>query len=115
MPSTPEPFSTTRRTVAKGTAAALVGAAAAQLASGSTAAPAGADARSLQISCTIADLEARPVWSDTLVVLVLGYHAIDDGGGGLFYWDPQSNAATDGGTVFASMQSATGRWLRLDF
>ncbi len=43
--------------------------------------------------------------------LVLGYHRPGDGGGGSFVWDPASQAAADGGLVFAGSGQA-GRWIR---
>jgi hypothetical protein len=47
-------------------------------------------------------------------VLVLGYHAPGDLGGGLFYWDPASVADDDGGTVLMhSASTGPGRWRRL--
>jgi hypothetical protein len=109
-------MSTTRRTVAKGAAAALVGAAAAHLASAQQPVVLPTD-RPISVSLTIAALLARPVPRATLVALVLGYNAVNDGGGGLFYWDAQSTATANGGTVFKSNNSrlgAAGRWLRLD-
>jgi hypothetical protein len=46
------------------------------------------------------------------VVTVLGHHVAGDGGGGTFYWDPDSGAPPDGGTCFAPRQQI-GRWLRV--
>src|SRR5579871_1823058 len=45
-------------------------------------------------------------------VLVLGYYAPGDGGGGIFVWNSTSMAPPDGGMIFVSNNSPTGRWLR---
>jgi hypothetical protein len=45
------------------------------------------------------------------VITVPGYHNIDDGGGGIFYWDSASSEAPNYGTIF--LTSTTGRWKRL--
>ncbi len=46
--------------------------------------------------------------------VVLGYHAKGDGGGGIFYWDPTSSAADDGGLVIEpNNHIGNGRWLRM--
>ena len=47
------------------------------------------------------------------VVLLLGYHRIGDGGGGLFRWAPDSVADDNGGAVIAVAGVATGRWTRV--
>ncbi len=47
-------------------------------------------------------------------ILVLGYHAAGDGGGGLFRWDAASTAADNLGTIITPTAApATGRWIRL--
>ena len=48
------------------------------------------------------------------VVTALGYNEIGDGGGGLFYWFPNSTSVVDNGIYFKdSAGSATGRWTRI--
>ena len=44
-------------------------------------------------------------------VLVEGYYAIGDGGGGLYYWSGSSTASDNGGTIIAPNAGGTGRWL----
>lgn len=46
-------------------------------------------------------------------VFVSGYASQNDGGGGFFYWDAQSTAADNGGTVIQATGVATGRWIRV--
>ncbi|MGC4079571.1 MAG: hypothetical protein QM702_21520 [Rubrivivax sp.] len=43
------------------------------------------------------------------IVVVQGYYAVGDGGGGIFYWK-SSGLTTDGGTIFAA---SNGFWVRL--
>jgi hypothetical protein len=47
------------------------------------------------------------------VAEVLGYYAINDGGGGEFYWDAGSTATDNGGTIIQATGVPTGRWLRI--
>ena len=42
-------------------------------------------------------------------VLVEGYYAIGDGGGGLYYWSGSSTASDNGGTIIAPNAGGTGR------
>ena len=44
---------------------------------------------------------------------VSGYYAQGDGGGGNFYWNSTSTATANGGTIIASDEGGTGRWLRI--
>jgi hypothetical protein len=45
---------------------------------------------------------------------VLGYHVPGDGGGGLFWWDPECRDADNAGTIIASDPiPASGRWRRM--
>ena len=48
-------------------------------------------------------------------VLVLGYHNPGDRGGGVFQWQPNSTATTDGGRYLISSNSSSpsGRWIRM--
>jgi len=48
----------------------------------------------------------------SVMAMVTGFTTAGDGGGGLFYFDPDSSATADGGIVFAP-DSGTGRWIRL--
>src|SRR5258708_27907648 len=47
------------------------------------------------------------------IVLMQGWHAANDGGGGVLVWNAGSVAAVDGGTIFAVTGIATGRYFRL--
>lgn len=63
---------------------------------------------------SIAALTALPKsgLTDDDYVIVKGYYAPNDGGGGLFQWDAASTATANIGTVFAADEGGTGRWLR---
>jgi hypothetical protein len=45
--------------------------------------------------------------------LVGGFAAPNDGGGGVFYWDPSVSTGDDGGTVIVPTGSTSGRWVRV--
>ncbi len=63
----------------------------------------------------IADLRAFNPSSPPygLTVALRGYSTPGDGGGGSFYWNPNSAAADDGGSVIKPTSvSGSGRWLR---
>lgn len=62
------------------------------------------------IVSTIADLRLTN-GGDT--VLVKGYYADGDGGGGDFYWDSTSTETDNGGTIIKATAITTGRWKRL--
>lgn len=47
------------------------------------------------------------------VVIARGCVSVGDGGGGIFYWDPKSTAADDGGLVIQPSGVTTGRWKRI--
>jgi len=110
-----------RRSFARGAVAALTGASIASLVPSTVASQATTVAPlvglikpgGLLIVDTIVELEALKVGNQRRAALVLGHGSLNDGGGGLFFWDPTSSAPADGGTVFISSQSATGRWIRL--
>ena len=112
-----EQVSATRRVLGMGAAAALVGAGIASLAGPLPAdqAPVSNSGHThpLKVFDTIAAMVASRI-AEPRLALVLGYSAVNDGGGGLFLWDAQSAANPDGGTVFRSARKPTGRWLRLD-
>lgn len=63
---------------------------------------------------SIADLKALDVSAipDKMQVMVGGYYAHGDGGGGQFYYDAGSSDADNGGTIFAPTVGS-GRWLRV--
>jgi hypothetical protein len=58
----------------------------------------------------IADLRAAT--PTDLPIQVLGYHTINDEGGGLFYWVADDITPEDFGHVFASSSGNVGRWHR---
>jgi hypothetical protein len=60
---------------------------------------------------TMADLNALLGSDDGDVRTVLGYHAVDDGGGGLFRYDGALSTTDNGGTIIAP-NSGGGRWIR---
>lgn len=69
---------------------------------------------------TIADLKklgpnkAATIQSANNYVQVLGYFEPGDGGGGSFYWDPDSTASANGGTVISmAANKGSGRWRRI--
>lgn len=47
------------------------------------------------------------------VVVVGGYRAPGDGGGGIFYWDATMSTGDNGGTIIVPTGSITGRWKRV--
>lgn len=49
---------------------------------------------------------------DEAEIFVRGYRRSGDGGGGEFYWDPMSDEAEDGGTIFRVQGVPLGRWKR---
>lgn len=62
---------------------------------------------------TVDDLKAL-VGGSSPMVQTLGYSAVNDGGGWLFYWDSDSSASDDGGMVIQpDSLPATGRWIGL--
>lgn len=63
---------------------------------------------------TIAELRALPEPTDHTLVVVLGYYAVNDGGGGQFVWDPDYAGADEGGLIIEpSTAPLLGRWRRL--
>ena len=60
---------------------------------------------------TIAALKALTVTYNS--VLVLGYYAPGDGGGGIFRWNGADVTADNGGTVIIPNSGGTGRWNRI--
>jgi hypothetical protein len=64
-------------------------------------------------AATISDLLAIPTPGDGQTVIVQGYYQRGDGGGGSFYWDAASTAPTNRGTMFASRNGGSGRWMRI--
>jgi hypothetical protein len=67
----------------------------------------------VRVVSSVADLKNIAGLSDGLYVYLPGYRQRDDGGGGMFRWDSTSVLADNGGTVLASNESSTGRWLRV--
>src|SRR4029079_7975049 len=51
--------------------------------------------------------------SNNTVAEVLGYLAIGDKGGGIFYYDSSSSATNDNGTIISPDSPTTGRWIRI--
>jgi hypothetical protein len=62
---------------------------------------------------SMAALRALAATAGTSFAVVQGYYQPDDGGGGLFYWNPDSTETDDGGTVIASTGASVGRWKRV--
>ncbi|WP_372006306.1 glycosyl hydrolase family 28-related protein [Tistrella mobilis] len=62
---------------------------------------------------TISDLKALAVTSSGMEVEVLGYHAVADGGGGLFAWRAGATATDDGGLWIESTVATGGLWQRI--
>lgn len=60
-----------------------------------------------------ATLKARAGTRTGQQMIVAGYAAVGDGGGGLFVWDQASTATSDDGLVVAVTGVATGRWFRI--
>jgi len=60
---------------------------------------------------SIADLKNYSI-STNESVNVLGYYYKNDGGGGIFYFNSSLNLTPNGGTIFQSNLSSTGRWIR---
>lgn len=52
--------------------------------------------------------------ADGQQVMVRGYHAGTDVGGGCFVWDSSSTEQENGGTIFAADDADEGRWKRVD-
>jgi parallel beta-helix repeat protein len=50
--------------------------------------------------------------NSTPAVIVGAYAVPNDGGGGIFYWDPTSSADDNGGTIVVPRASTHGRWIR---
>jgi len=46
-------------------------------------------------------------------ILVSGYYADGDGGGGVFYWDSASVETDNNGTIIKATATTTGRWKRI--
>lgn len=65
---------------------------------------------------TVADLTAlvKATLTDQEIRYVHWRTTKGDGGGGLFYWDEGSTAATNLGTIFQADAGGAGRWMRLD-
>lgn len=62
---------------------------------------------------TIANLKNVANPTAYVVVEVLGYYTPNDGGGGEFYWDPNSTLTANDGTVLLNNNNPNGRILRL--
>ena len=113
----PTPGGTSRRSLTRGALAALAGVAALGASSAqaqSTKRKLGCIGERIDIVDSIQRLIDAPVGAARRVALVLGYSVLNDGGGGFFLWDPSGTQAADGGTVFRSTVSPTGRWIRLE-
>ena len=62
----------------------------------------------------VVQLASYPAPSSRAVVVVDGYNAAGDGGGGTFVWKASDTRADDGGTIIAVTGIATGRWNRIN-
>lgn len=47
------------------------------------------------------------------LTFVAGYHSLNDGGGGFFYWDSASLLVANSGTIIEADVGGTGRWIRV--
>lgn len=75
--------------------------------------PTGADGGGLNAP-TVADLRLiTGSLPDQGTIVLDGYYAQGDGGGGTFFWDPSSSTGDNGGTIIVPTGSTTGRWLRI--
>lgn len=88
-------------------------------ATGITYAPSGETQTNVQSALQALDIEniaALRLISGTEAqkVLLNGYYASGDGGGGEFYWDSASTATDNGGMIIKATAITTGRWIRLD-
>lgn len=72
----------------------------------------GATSGALRSENSIADLRLSTGFQGEHV-FVSGYAGLNDGGGGFFYWDAQSNGADNGGTIIQATGIAIGRWIRV--
>lgn len=61
----------------------------------------------------ISGLKAYPIANNPTTAILKGYYSGDDGGGGLFRWNPTSTRATNSGTIFNSNYTSNGRWERI--
>lgn len=64
------------------------------------------------VALTVAALQALTAAQPSIVVLQ-GWHAPNDGGGGTFVWNSASTATVDGGTIFAVTGVGVGRYIRV--
>lgn len=62
---------------------------------------------------TIADMTALTIEDQNASILVKGYYAAGDGGGGTFYWEYSSRAIENGGTAFKNDAGTKGRFVRI--
>jgi hypothetical protein len=62
----------------------------------------------------VAELRSNPALVGIPFISLLGYHKIDDGGGGLFKWVPNSTKAENNGTVIIPNWK-TGAWERIEY
>ncbi len=66
-----------------------------------------------QVFFSVAEMKKTRLSVPHAMVMLAGYYAPQDGGGGTFYWDAEETANEDGGTVFAPHGAAKGRYVRL--
>ena len=62
---------------------------------------------------TIALLKALPLPNTSSTYIVRGFAAINDGGGGFYYWNSVDNRADDGGTIIQLNLGGVGRFNKL--
>lgn len=67
----------------------------------------------VQVVATIAALKARNSPTNPVAVLVLGYAAAGDGGGGLYWWNSADVAADNTGTIIQLNAGGAGRFNKL--
>jgi hypothetical protein len=72
-------------------------------------------ANNLVLVNSMSDLRALTAVTSNADVTLRGYYTAGDGGGGRFYWDPNSTESDDGGiTIVPTSNPPTGRWKRTD-
>ncbi|MDD4475193.1 MAG: glycosyl hydrolase family 28-related protein [Eubacteriales bacterium] len=62
---------------------------------------------------TMSELRSVPSVNENSIIVLKGYYKVGDGAGGLFFWDPESTAPDNGGTVIKINSTDVGRLIRI--